>query len=766
MPELFADKIIIMKRLTLLCWFFVVFQLSAQQQGPTKEDYLRAQLFLKEHFRQKVFNTYVTPHWLPDGEGMWFSLEGKGSVDYKRMDFSDMKMKAAFDHKKLSNTLNEEYNIGVRSDSLPLEQLKLFGKDSIQFRIGTEIYLVHLNDYSVTKRPVTPIEPRNSFQSFSPDGKWIAFAKDFNLYIRNRETGKEIQLSHSGQKHYEYGSHYGWGDIMEGENGDRPERFFARWSPDSKKILTNIVDTRVAEKMYLLDWSVDSLYRPRLLSYYRGSPGDSTMVYIKKVIFDIESQEEIPVELPPKEHIISPYLQWMPDSDRLVGSVYERGYKRRDYVEVEVKTGSVRIFYSESSETSVNNAFDIYQLFASQNKIIFSSERSGWNQLYMLDIATGEDIALTRGGYLVNDLVRVDEEEQVVYFTAMGKELDRNLYDQYLYQVDYNGENLTLLTPENAHHQITFSRDMTYFVDNYSTVQTPTRTVLRSTSDPTLKVELSVADASELFDLGWEVPETFKITAEDGISDIYCTLWKPTNFDPKKKYPIVEHSYTGPFTFRYPRSFGRALSGTNQALAELGFIVITIDGRGSAGRSKAFRDFSYKRLGYGLGDHVFAMKELAKRYSWFDVERVGIFGHSAGGYDAARGMLQYPEHYKVAVASSGDHDHRMEKAWWPEMYMGWPVDSAYHLQSNITMAKNLQGKLLLVHGGIDENVNPSATFKLSEALIKADKDFDLLIIPSQRHGYRGRYGDYFTKKRWNYFVEHLMGREPIWHFAE
>jgi dipeptidyl aminopeptidase/acylaminoacyl peptidase len=212
----------------------------------------------------------------------------------------------------------------------------------------------------------------------------------------------------------------------------------------------------------------------------------------------------------------------------------------------------------------------------------------------------------------------------------------------------------------------------------------------------------------------------------------------------------------------FPKDFRRVVSLENQAIAELGFIVIMVDGLGSSGRSKAFHDYSYKNMGRNLADHVLAIKQLAKKYDWIDADRVGIFGHSAGGYDAGHAVLQYPDFYKVAVASSADHDHRMEKAWWPEMYMGWPVDTAYHNQSNITMAPNLKGKLLLVHGGMDDNVNPSATFKLAEALIKADKEFDLLIIPSQRHGYGGEYRKYFTKKRWNYFIKHLQGREPLW----
>nr|WP_262915647.1 S9 family peptidase [Niabella ginsengisoli] len=259
-------------------------------------------------------------------------------------------------------------------------------------------------------------------------------------------------------------------------------------------------------------------------------------------------------------------------------------------------------------------------------------------------------------------------------------------------------------------------------------------------------------------------PQEFTTLGRDGKTTIYAAIWKPSNFDPSKKYPVIDQTYTGPHTYMFPNSFSKAASRGNQALAELGFVVVAVDGLGTAGRSKAFHNVSYKNMGQNLLDHVIAIKAMGKQFSWIDTTKVGIFGHSAGGYDAGHAVLEFPDFYKVAVASSADHDFRMEKDWWPEMYMGWPVDSSYHKVSNITMAGNLTGKLLLVHGGIDENVNPSATFKLAEALVNADKEFDMLILPSQHHGYTGKSADYFQKKLWNYFVEHLKGDKPIWKF--
>jgi dipeptidyl-peptidase-4 len=303
-----------------------------------------------------------------------------------------------------------------------------------------------------------------------------------------------------------------------------------------------------------------------------------------------------------------------------------------------------------------------------------------------------------------------------------------------------------------------------FLVDNISSTDQPTITVLRETKTGKLITTLDSADISGLLSMGYHFPETFTATARDGVTTIYGLMWKPSHFDPSKKYPVIDQSYTGPQTHMFPENFVTTLTSNNQALAELGFIVVTVDGMGTEGRSKAFHNISYKNMGKNLLDHVLAIRQLGQKYSWMDTTRVGIFGHSAGGYDACHGLLEYPDFYKVGVASSGDHDFRMEKDWWPEMYMGWPVDSTYNLVSNITMAGNLKGKLLIVHGGIDENVNPSATFKLAEALVKANKEFDMLIFPSQHHGYSHKVNDYFTKKKWNYFVEHLLGTQPIWDF--
>jgi dipeptidyl-peptidase 4 len=754
-----------LNRITAVVLFISFFSLKpvVAQEQMSEADYARAVGFLWQNVNnKKAFNLNVSPNWFPDSTGFWYTIQDKTAKNYMKFDFDAMKPEKWFDHERLATLLSKELNEEVKATDLPITALEYIGKKELKFNVKNKNFKLDLNTYQLSLIEEKK-EKRNPHESKSPDGKWIAFTKNYNLYIKSAETGEERQLSQTGVKNYEYASYYGWDDIMEGECGERPARFSVSWSPDSKWIATNICDLRSANKMYLLNWGIDSLYRPKLLSYYRGSPGDTNMVYMIPVLFEIESGHEIRPNLPRNTHINSVSTHWSKSGDKLYADYAERGYQNHFVKIIDMKSLKQESLIHEQSNTNIDNFS--YRVIEKWGKILFTSERSGWKQLYSFDLKTKETLHIAPGEYFVNDIIQVNEKAGVVYFTASGKETGANPYQQYLYSVSIENNEIKLLTAENLNHDISFSPDGKFFTDNYSTAQQPTKTVLRETATGKIVTELAQADISELQSLKWKAPQIFTAIARDGKTEIYGALWKPTNFDPNKKYPVIDNSYTGPHTQMFPRNFVRVLSISNQALAELGFVVMLVDGLGSSGRSKAFHDVSYKNMGSSLTDHVLAIQQLAEKYPWIDADRVGIFGHSAGGYDAGHALLKFPDFYKVGVASSGDHDHRMEKAWWPEMYMGWPVDSAYHQQSNITMAANLKGKLLLVHGGIDENVNPSATFKLAENLVKADKQFDLLIFPSQRHGYTGKFADYFTKKRWNYFVEHLLGKKPLWEFS-
>jgi len=668
-----------------------------------------------------------------------------------------MQVGPLLDQERLAKQLSALLKTPVAAADLPVTNVRQKDKTHLAITASGKNYMLNLADYSL--EPAKG-EHENEKEAISPDGQWIAYTDKYNLFIKATKTGEIKQLSKEGRKNYEYASYYEWGEIIEGENGERPPHFNVQWSPDSKWIQAYICDLTKGQKMYLLDWSVDTLYRARLLSYYRGSPGDTDMVYMTPVLFNVETGEEIRMD--EYRNVNETALEWSKEPGLIYIENRKRGYQQVDLYLYDVNNKKQDLLYSEKSPTNIDNYSS--EVVNEWGKIIITSEKDGWKQLYLLDIKSKNLLPITNGSYYVNSILFIDNKSRSILFTASGKEQERNPYFQHLYRINIDRKETILLTPENANHDVSVSPDGKYFVDNISTLDMPTRTVLRETATGKIIREISKANIDELLAMNFHFPEAFTATGRDGITIIYGAIWKPSNFDGTKKYPVIDQSYTGPHTNMFPRSFAAAIGRNNQALAELGFIVVTVDGLGTAGRSKAFHDVSYKNMGKNLTDHVLAIKELGKRYTWIDTTRVGIFGHSAGGYDAGHAVLEFPDFYKVAVASSADHDFRMEKDWWPEMYMGWPVDSTYNQVSNITMAGNLKGKLLIVHGGIDENVNPSATFKLAEALVKADKEFDMLIFPSQHHGYQGKFNDYFTKKLWNYFVEHLLGAKPVWDF--
>ncbi|MFQ6038368.1 MAG: prolyl oligopeptidase family serine peptidase, partial [Candidatus Aminicenantales bacterium] len=536
--------------------------------------------------------------------------------------------------------------------------------------------------------------------------------------------------------------------------------FQAEWSPDSKKVFTQILDLRRARKMYLLE-SVNDGFRSRLFSYYRASPGDVNVPYLIPVIFDIQTLREVRVDMDPVPHFLGLRAEWSKDGKTLVALKFDRGYKAVNLLEIDAESGKVRTVVRDENPTCVETGLVRYKVFPSSGQAFLTSERDGWNHIYRFDWATGKLLnQVTRGEFVVLNILDADEKAQTITFSAVGKEKGEDPYLVHLYRVGFDGSGLKPLTLESAFHDISVSPDKTCFVDNISRVDLPTVSLLRGFEDGAVLMELEKADIQDILAEGWTFPEPFRVKAADGKTDVYGLIWRPSGFDPSKKYPIIDQTYTGPQAVATPKTFRRALMNANTALAELGFVCVTVDGRGTARRSKAFHDFSYRNLGGGCLDHVAAIRALAKKFPYMDITRVGIYGHSAGGYDTVRAMLEWPDVYKVGVSSSGNHDHRMAKAWWPEQYMGWPVGDFYEKQSNITNAGKLKGKLLLVHGELDENVNPVATFRLVDALIKHNKDFDLLILPGNHHGYRGVYGDYFTRKRWDFFVRHLHGQEP------
>ncbi|UZD23324.1 DPP IV N-terminal domain-containing protein [Algoriphagus halophytocola] len=727
----------------------------------TEETYHKAEYFLSGNLQKEIYHLEVIPHWIKGQNAFWHQTYTENGKRFFITDVDAQQTQEAFDHSLLAELLSEKSGLESTADALPFNSIQIESNELITFEWSNQKWKFNSAEKSLSKEKIQERPERN--YALSPDGKWKAFTRNFNLFVENLETGEETQLSFDGKKDYEYASFWGWSDMIHGENGERPYHFTARWSPDSKYLQTQIVDLRLAEKMYLLDFSQDSKFRPELLSYYRGSPGDSTVVNYTPVLFEIESKEETKFPSLTLPHFIGMYFNWSPDSKSLNGTYIQRGFKSFSILEIDAASKAIRKVYAETSPTHINTNNILRRL--ENGQFVLGTEKSGWNHLYRYDWNTGELVnQITSGEYQVNNIITIDEENEVIYFEANGKENSGNPYYSKVYKVNFDGSGLVLLTPENAFHSVSFSEGKEYFIDNYSTVDQPTTSVVRELETGKILFEVSKADISNLLERGYQSPKQFTATAKDGKTKIYGIYYLPTDFDSGRHYPVVDYTYSGPHTAITPKTFKAGLFGLQQPMAELGFVVVTVDGLGTSGRGKAFRDVSYNNLGNGTTDHVLAIKELASKNNFLDIDRVGIFGHSAGGYDAGRAMLLHPDFYKVGVASAGDHDHRMEKAWWPEMYMGYPSGEFYHNQSNVTSAANLKGHLLLAHGGIDENVNPSATYKLAEALINAGKDFDLFIWPSRNHSFGRTNGDYFTKKRWDYFIEHLLGEKPLRHY--
>ncbi|MDF1546476.1 MAG: prolyl oligopeptidase family serine peptidase, partial [Bacteroidales bacterium] len=596
----------------------------------------------------------------------------------------------------------------------------------------------------------------------SPDGRWKVSVKNYNLYLKSTADSNEIQLTSDGIEKYEYATPVSWYKIVDESVGDSydPE-IEINWSPDSKKFTTYKLDRRKEGRLYLYQALPDSGYKAKIWSYERTLPGEETATTKEHFIFNVEKNSMVKMDIQPYADFLSwEAPKWVNNGQKLFFRKFTRGYKAYDLYSVDIQTGKVKQLIHDSSKTMIEYQMVEAEYIDHGEKVIWRSERDGWAHLYLHDANTGILInQITKGEYVVRYIAAVDDDTKTIWFVAGGKETGRDPYYQHLYKINFDGSNLQLLTPENAEHEISVSPDKQYFVDNLSRADLKPKAVLRRLDDGKLIANLQEADISKLIATGWKYPKPFSVKGRDGKTDIYGLLFYPSNFDENKKYPVIDGTYSGPQAVRTAKSFSRALKNADVPLAELGFIVMTIDGFGTAWRSKAFHDYSYENLGdIGAIDHIGGLKQLAEKNPYLDTTRVGIYGHSAGGYDAAHALLIHPEFYKVGVSSSGNHDIRMSKAWWPEQYMGMP-GTHYSEQSNLTLAKNLQGHLLLATGDMDNNVNPANTLRLAAELVKANKDFELVIIPNKDHG-GVYYHPYFMRKRWDFFVKYLMGVEP------
>ena len=597
-----------------------------------------------------------------------------------------------------------------------------------------------IDDNSIRKAAVeekpTAVKPRDQ----SPDGIRSAFIKDHNIYLRKLENGEEIALSHDGTAEDAYS-----------------EPLY--WSPDSQKLAALRTQSGDDRKIYLVESSPNDQLQPKLHTVSYPKPGDRISV-ARPRLFDVAHNRQIPISdtFFPNAWSISD-IRWASDSSRFTFLYNQRGHQTLRIVSVDAGSGQARAIVDEQSKTFIDYTSKQFSYYLDAAKeIIWMSERDGWNHLYLYDAETGRvKNQITKGEWVVRGVERVDEAKRQIWFQAGGIRPGQDPYYVHLCRVNFDGSALVVLAEGDGTHEIVFSPDRRFFLDRWSRVEQPPITELRDANDGGLICELERADWSELLKTGWRPPERFVAKGRDNKTDIYGIIIRPSSFDPNCKYPVIEEIYAGPQGAFVPKSFG--LQTRQHAIAELGFIVVQIDGMGTSHRSKAFQDVCWKNLGdSGFPDRIAWMKAVAARYPYMDLTRVGIYGGSAGGQSALRALLAYGDFYKVAVADCGCHDNRMDKIWWNELWMGWPIGPHYEEQSNVTQAHRLQGKLLLTVGELDRNVDPASTMQVVDALIKADKDFELLVVPGYGHGVGET--PYAGRRRMDFFVRYLLGVEP------
>jgi dipeptidyl-peptidase 4 len=749
--------------------------LAAQQSRTvTADDYTHAERFLAPWTMPLVYGAGVRATWLPN-DRFWYRTTTPAGAEFILVDPARGTRARAFDQARIAAGLSAATGQRYEAMQLPFTQFEYTPTGEIRVRIGARRFDCNPE----TGRCGAAMDVREEMRApavrngaplvaISPDGKRAAFIRDYNLWVRDVATGAEKQLTQDGVKRFGYATdNAGW------THSDRP---ILVWSPDSKKIATFQQDERGVGEMYLVNTVAG---HPTLQAWPYPLPGDSIITTIQRVVIDVDAGKVVRFQMPADQHRSTlcddiscrggdwTDVQWYPDGSHVAFVSTSRDHKKANVRVADANTGAVRDLFEESVPTQYEsgNGKANWVALPATNEVIWFSERNDWGQLYLYDLTTGAlKSRITTGTGNVVQLLRVDEKSRTLWFTGVGMTAGRDPYFRGLYRIGMDGKGFASLTPENADHDVALSPSGRWFVDTYSTPTTPQVTVLRDASGKLVN-SLEKADASKLLATGWKAPTPIIVKARDGKTDLYGLMYTPTTLDSAKKYPIINHIYPGPQTGSVG---GRGFSpsrGDAQALAELGFVVVEIDGTGTPWRSKTFHDAYYGHMGDNtLPDQVAGMKELAQRYRFIDIDRAGIYGHSGGGFATAGAMFRYPDFFKVGIAESGNHDNRVYEDDWGERYHGLLVKNAdgtdnYTAEANQTYAKNLKGKLLLAHGTVDDNVPPDNTLLVVEALIKANKDFDLLMLPNQRHGY-GDMSYYMMRRRWDYFVKNLMGAEP------
>ncbi|MGA2534316.1 MAG: DPP IV N-terminal domain-containing protein [Candidatus Aminicenantales bacterium] len=736
-----ASSVILLVILSSTLW------LSAQGR---QADYERAN-GLREKFQALALDIPGRVVWIEKTHRFWYRKSVKDGFEFEVVDADKLAKQPAFDHEKLAAALNTASGKEFKAAKLPFMMIRFTdGEKAVEFEAADFRWACDLATYAVTKlgpverrRPQPLDEPPESKEpKASPDGKREAFIKNFNVWVRSKDKDKKDETALS----------------LDGSEGNAYALNSIRWAPDSRRLAAYRVRPGYKRLVQYVESSPEEQLQPKASTIVYAKPGDALDVE-QPVFFDAEAKTRVDVGngLFPDAFELSD-MAWWKDGRGLTFEYNQRGHQVYRVIEVDPASGKARAVISEEPKTFFCYSGKKYRFDVTDGKeIIWMSERDGWNHLYLYDGATGAvKNQITKGAWVVRGVDKVDEDKRQIYFRASGLIPGEDPYFVYPYRINFDGTGLTPLTDGGANHAVVYSADTKFFVDTFSRMDTPPVCVLRQASDGKTLMPVEKAEIAGLVKAGWRAPEVFTAKGRDGRTDIWGIIVRPMNFDKSKKYPVIENIYAGPQDSFVPKSF-MPYNGM-MSLAELGFIVVQIDGMGTSNRSKAFHDVCWKNLGdAGFPDRILWHKAVAARYPYYDISRVGIYGTSAGGQSAMGGVLFHPEFYKACVASCGCHDNRMDKIWWNEQWMGWPLGPEYAAASNVDNAWRLRGKLLLFVGELDTNVDPSSTMQVVNALIKANKTFGLLVLPGQNHTSGGDYGE---RVRRDFFVRNLLGVEP------
>lgn len=734
---------------------------NGQAQG-TLEDYRRAYSLYEKFNATQVYNDPADIRWdgkttfhysvyTPEGTDYYV---GKVTGDVKTADVKAIHMKA------LAELLSRETGKDIPRNTLRLSRLSVdenqptsvsFEFDGYKWKVEeactTGLRLGGKEELHSPKGPwkkprhwMEVDDEKGAAPVASPDGKRQAYIKNDNVYVSDRDGRHERALSNDGTAGNYYSS-------------------WLKWSPDGKYVCANKIRPAQKRYVYYVESSPKSQLQPILHQQEYAKPGDELRFKVP-CIFNVETGQAV---IPSTELFDRQYdlygPEWKEDGKAVTFEYNERGHKTYRVLELDAETGKVRTLVEESSPTFVNYSRMFRHVLKGGKEMIWMSERDNWNHLYMIDMEKGKVARqITKGDWVVRRVLKVDEDNQVIYFTASGVNPKEDPYHVHYYKINMDGKEMTCLTPEEGNHSAVFNEDFTLLVDKYSTVEQAPVTVLRTPQGEKAEERtLAQADLSKIKSAGWSAPEIFTAPGRDGVTPMWGIIQRPTNFDPQKKYPVIEYIYSGPGDAYTPKSF-LPYNGYTTALAELGFIVVQLDAMGTSYRGKKFEEVCYKNLkDAGFPDRIQWIKAAAEKYPYMDSTRVGIYGCSAGGQEALAAVLFHPEFYKASYSSCGCHDNRMDKIWWNEQWMGYPVDSSYIACSNVENAHRLTRPLMLVVGEMDDNVDPASTMQVVDALIKANKDFELVVLPGVRHSMGESYGEH---KRFDFFVKELMGVEP------